>query len=250
MNSSARSILIVGGTSLIAQYTARQWVSQGATRIRLIGRNAPSLDRVAADLRVRGSRHALEVETRAIDLTDPVAIAAELRAAAIDLKPDTVLIAHGAMYDPAMMRDDLVLAHDQLEVTGVSPVLWLEGAVSLTGAQRIGVIGSVAGDRGRASNYLYGASKGMVERAAEGMSHRLHGSGRTVTLIKPGPTATPMTAELQAAGARLASAETIARDIARAVTKGAQTIYAPGLWRWIMLIVKLVPKQIFNRTSL
>lgn len=243
------SILIVGATSLMAQHVARHWVEGGARAVRLIGRTAPGLERVAADLRVRG-RSGVEVDTRAIDLSNPEDISAAVAEAAAELHPDTVLIAHGAMHDPLRMRTDLPLAHEQLESTGVSPALWLEAVVSSTEARRIGVIGSVAGDRGRASNYLYGSAKSMVERAAQGLSHRLQGSGRTVTLIKPGPTATPMTGELQAKGARLATAEAVATDIVRGMARGRAVVYAPGIWRWIMLVVRLLPRAVFNRTSL
>jgi len=245
-----RSILIVGATSLIAQHTARRWCAGGATSVRLVGRSADALERVAADLRVRGARSGTAVDLRVIDLTDPAAIAETVAEAERDLRPDTVLVAHGAMHRPAAMRDDLALARDQLDVTGVSPALWLEAVATGTRARRIGVIGSVAGDRGRASNYLYGSAKSMVERVAQGLSHRLHGSGRTVTLIKPGPTATPMTAELQSAGARLATAEGVSADIVRGISRGRAVVYAPGIWRWIMLIVRLLPRAVFNRTSL
>ena len=250
MTKASRSILIVGATSLMAQHTARRWAAGGATAIRLVGRNQAALERVAADLRIRGKRFGITVDIRTTDLIDPQAIASTVAEAEADLSPDTVLIAHGAMHDPTKMRNDLTLAHDQLEVTGVAPALWLEAVVSDTSAQRIGVIGSVAGDRGRASNYLYGSAKGMVERVTQGLSHRLQGTGRTVTLIKPGPTATPMTSELQAKGARLATAEAVSADIVRGMARGRYVLYAPGIWRWIMLIVKLLPRAVFNRTSL
>jgi len=248
MSSSPRAVLVVGATSLIAQHTIRRWVAAGAEQLWLVGRSADALERVAADARTRGA--AVEVSVRVTDLNDPGSIAALVADVARELRPDTVLIAHGAMYRPEQMRDDLRLAHDQLEVTGVSPALWLEALVSHTEATRIGVIGSVAGDRGRASNYLYGSAKSMVERVAQGLAHRLHGSGRTITLIKPGPTATPMTSELQAQGARLATAEQVSRDIVRAMARGAAVVYAPGTWRWIMLIVRHLPRVIFHRTSL
>ena len=249
MTNSPESVLIVGATSLMAQHAARRWVAGGATRMRLVGRTTEALERLAADLRVR-SAHCLTIDVRVIDLLDPAAITQTIAEAEVELSPTTVLIAHGVMHDPARMRTDLDLAHDQLEVTGVSPALWLEAAVTATGARRIGVIGSVAGDRGRASNYLYGSAKGMVERVAQGLAHRLHGSGRTVTLIKPGPTATPMTSELQAAGARLATAEAVSADIVRGLARGRAVVYAPGIWRWIMLVVRLLPRAVFHRTSL
>ncbi|EYT56269.1 short-chain dehydrogenase [Leucobacter sp. UCD-THU] len=245
---TTRSALIVGATSVIAQHIARRWADGGATRFVLVGRSEERLERVAADLRVRGGSP--EVAVVALDLLDPAAIERAVADAADHTDPDTVLIAHGAMHEQQRMQRDLALAKDQLEATGVSPSLWLDAAVGLTRATRIAVIGSVAGDRGRASNFLYGSAKGMVERVAEGEQHRLHGSGRRVTLVKPGPTATPMTAPLQESGARLASAAAVAGIVARGIAAGRPVVYAPGLWRWIMLAVRLAPRWLFERTSL
>lgn len=245
---TTRSALVVGATSVIAQHIMRRWADSGATRFVLVGRSEERLERVAADLRVRGTSP--EVSVVALDLLDPDEIGRAVADAAEQADPDTVLIAHGAMHEQQRMQQDLALAKDQLEATGVSPTLWLDAAVGRTRATRIAVIGSVAGDRGRASNFLYGSAKGMVERAAQGEQHRLHGTGRRVTLVKPGPTATPMTAPLQESGARLASADAVAGIVVRAIAAGRPVVYAPGLWRWIMLAVRLAPRALFERTSL
>ena len=115
---------------------------------------------------------------------------------------------------------------------------------------KIAIIGSVAGDRGRKSNYVYGAAKGLVARYAEGMQHRFFGTGLQVSLIKPGPTATPMTAKLQENGLKCASVESVALEIVRGVEKGRAVIYAPKKWQLIMLIVRHIPAVIFNKLNI
>jgi short-subunit dehydrogenase len=111
------------------------------------------------------------------------------------------------------------------------------------------LIGSVAGDRGRKSNYVYGAAKGLVARYAEGLQHRFAGTGVKVILIKPGPTDTPMTAHLARKGARLAPVEGVAADILDAIDHGRSVAYVPAKWRLIMLVIRHLPRFLFNRLN-
>jgi len=115
---------------------------------------------------------------------------------------------------------------------------------------RLVVIGSVAGDRGRKSNYVYGAAKGMLERYVQGLQHRLAGSGVRVSLVKPGPTATPMTSGLDGVGVTLAKVEDVAAAIVRGVKRGKPVIYAPGKWLVIMLVIRHLPRFIFNKLDI
>jgi short-subunit dehydrogenase len=108
----------------------------------------------------------------------------------------------------------------------------------------------VAGDRGRQSNYAYGAAKGLVSRYAEGLQHRLAGSNVRVVLVKPGPTDTPMTAQFKAQGMRLASVEEVAEAIVKGAERGLPMVYAPGKWKYIMLIIRHLPRFIFNRMKI
>jgi short-subunit dehydrogenase len=150
-------------------------------------------------------------------------------------------------------QDDLTAAREALDINGLSPVLVAEAfAQRMSRANRgtIALIGSVAGDRGRKSNYVYGAAKGLVARYAEGLQHRFAGTGVKVVLIKPGPTDTPMTAHLKAAGARLAPVDGVARDIVRGIGRGAATIYTPAIWRIIMLIIRHLPAFVFNKLNI
>ncbi|CAM3750420.1 SDR family NAD(P)-dependent oxidoreductase [Paracidovorax anthurii] len=247
-----RTIAIVGATSSIAQHCARLWLARGGVqRLVLVGRDAARLESVAADLQVRAP--ATRVEAFAGDLVDPAAIATTVRDLCAAGTPDLVLIAHGNLPDQTACEADLAAVRQALEVNGVSPVLWAEtfaGALRAGGHGRIGIIGSVAGDRGRQSNYVYGAAKGLVERYAQGLQHRLAGTGVRVTLVKPGPTDTPMTAHLKARGARLASAEEVAGAIVRGMDAGRYVVYAPAKWALIMRIIRSLPRWVFHRMKI
>ena len=135
-------------------------------------------------------------------------------------------------------------------LNGLSPVLFAEafaGSMQTIGHGTLIVIGSVAGDRGRRSNYVYGAAKGLVARYVQGLQHRLAGTGVKVVMIKPGPTDTPMTSHLKQQGVRLAPASLVARDIVRAARRGRPVVYTPKIWALIMMIVRYLPAFVFNR---
>ena len=140
-----------------------------------------------------------------------------------------------------------------LTVNGISPVLFAEafaGPMQKANHGTLAIIGSVAGDRGRKSNYVYGAAKGLVARYAQGLQHRLAGTGVKVVLIKPGPTNTPMTAHLKQQGARLANVEDVARLIVKGINQGKPVVYAPGKWALIMMIIRNLPDIVFNKLDI
>jgi len=114
----------------------------------------------------------------------------------------------------------------------------------------LAVIGSVAGDRGRKSNYVYGAAKGLLTRYLQGLQHRLAGSNVNVVIIKPGPTDTPMTAHLKADGLKMASSKAVATDIVRAIDRKNPVCYTPGKWALIMMIIRHLPRFIFNKMDI
>lgn len=243
-------IAIVGATSAIAVHCARLWVERGAVDLTLVGRDADALARDAADLRVRSPASA--VRTLVADFLDPAAIAAAVDAVVRHGPPDIVLIAHGALPDQARCQTDLAACRDALEINAISPVLYAEAFASHLAAQGRGtlaLIGSVAGDRGRRSNYVYGAAKGLLERYAQGLRHRFAPTAVRVVLIKPGPTDTPMTAHLKARGLRLAPVERVARDVVDGIERGRAVVYTPGLWRPIMLVVRHLPDIVFRRLN-
>ena len=248
MNNKKR-ILIVGATSSIAEHCARLWAAQGAVELVLVVRDAGRGERLAADLRVRGRQ--AQVEVIAAGFQEPAAIEAAL-GAAWGTGVDVALVAHGVLPDQPACEQDLAACRDALEVNAVSPVLFAEGIARRMAAQGRGtlaVIGSVAGDRGRKSNYVYGAAKGLVERYLQGLRHRFAGSGIKVVLVKPGPTDTPMTAHLKGS-TKLAPVETVARQIVDAIAQGREVVYAPGKWRVIMLVIRHLPAFVFNRMNI
>ncbi|MBF4461022.1 MULTISPECIES: SDR family NAD(P)-dependent oxidoreductase [unclassified Rathayibacter] len=241
-------IVVVGATSAIAERTLRLWLGTGARSALLVGRDSARLEALATDLRVRYPAADLAIE--AVDLTDPAAIASVVASSLTGGAPDTVLIAHGAMTSQEEASADLAVARDVLVVTGVSVALWMEAYANALVSGTIGVIGSVAGDRGRKTNYVYGSAKGLVERFAQGLQHRLAGSRLSVVLIKPGPTDTPMTAHLKQSGASLASVESVAKDVAAALSSGRPVAYTPAKWRVIMTVITLLPAPVFNRLNI
>jgi short-subunit dehydrogenase len=138
-------------------------------------------------------------------------------------------------------------------VNAVSPVLFAQAFAKQMIANNhgtIAIIGSVAGDRGRKMNYVYGAAKGLVSRYAQGMQHRLANTSVKVVLIKPGPTDTPMTSNLKAKGQKLASVEQVAQDIVKGVATGKPVVYTPSIWKIIMLVAMHLPRVIFNKLSI
>jgi decaprenylphospho-beta-D-erythro-pentofuranosid-2-ulose 2-reductase len=246
-----KRLAIVGATSAIAEHCTRLWLQDGPVDLTLIGRDANCLERVAADLHVRGPQSVIRVVQA--EFLNPSRIQATVDALAEQGAFDIVLIAHGFLPDQGVCQTDLVACREALEINGLSPVLYAEAFVrhmEKAGHGTLVLIGSVAGDRGRKSNYVYGAAKGLVSRYAQGLQHRLAGTGVSVVMVKPGPTDTPMTEHLKAKGAKLASVESVAARIVDAVRRGRPVVYAPRQWSIIMLIIQHLPKFIMKKLSI
>jgi short-subunit dehydrogenase len=241
-------IVVVGATSGIAEHCCRLWAVEGADFV-LMARDRAKLDRIAADLKVRGARSVALAEPV---FSDPAAIKAFAESTVSQAAVDIVLIAHGWM-PPDQDKLEIAAAAEVLQVNAVSPVLFAEafvGPLVKAGRGTIAIIGSVAGDVTRRANYIYGASKALLTRYAQGLDHRLVGSGVKVVLIKPGPTDTAMTAHLKSSGQRMATAEEVARATVDGIRRGTPVVYAPRIWQLIMLIVRHMPRFIFNRLRL
>lgn len=249
-------IVIVGASSAIAEHCARLWAQQEAlptpaVQFVLLGRARDKLDAIAADLAVRNP--AAQCRIVCPDFTSADAIGKAAADIVADGTPDIVLIAHGTLPDQQACQQDLTLAAEAMHINGLSPVLFAEafaGPMQAANSGTIALIGSVAGDRGRKSNYVYGAAKGLVTRYAQGLQHRLAGTGVRVVLVKPGPTDTPMTAHLKQDGAKLADVGDVAAAIVRGVKKGSPVIYAPGKWGLIMMIIRHLPRFVFNKMDI
>lgn len=245
-----RKVLIVGATSAIAEAVARRFAEAG-DRLYLTARDPERLETIARDLRVRG---APRVEAQVLEATDydrhPEVVAAA--AEALD-GLDTALIAHGLLPDQEAAERSFDAAREALEVnllSVVSLLTHLGNAFAEQGRGTIAVIGSVAGDRGRASNYVYGSAKGALALFAEGLRHRLHPRGVRVVTLKPGFVDTPMTADLPKGGPLWASPGRVADGIVRAMERGRPVAYLPWFWLGIMTVIRLIPEPLFRRLNL
>jgi short-subunit dehydrogenase len=251
MSDQLKRIVIIGATSSMAEHCARLWASGQLVDLTLVGRDAAKTERVAADLRVRSAPGSV-VRALAANFSAPAQISALVDGIVAGGVPQQVLIAHGSLPDQQQCQADLALAAEALDVNGVSPVLFAEAFAGHMEAHGgvITIIGSVAGERGRRSNYIYGAAKGLVTRYAQGLQHRMAGGGSAlkVVLVKPGPTATPMTAHLPARG--LATVEQVARLIVDGSAAGKPVVYAPGKWALIMLVIRNLPAFVFNKMNI
>ena len=246
--SSGPKVAIFGATSAIAEACARRWAMQGATLF-LAGRRAEALDAIARDLEVRGAAGA---SVWAGDLAAPDRHAAMLATMEETLgAPDIALIAWGTLTDEARAGSDAAYAQAELATNFTAPAALLMAlAARMTRGGVLACITSVAGDRGRGSNALYGSAKGGLQRLLEGLRHRLHGQGISVLDIRPGFVSTPMTEHLQGTGPLWAEPDRVAADILRAVRSRRAVLYSPWFWRWIMLVVRAVPRPVFHRTKL
>jgi len=243
------AILALGATSAIAEATLRIYAERGA-RFFLVARNADKLNAVAADLSTRG---AAGVGTFVMDLDDTGAHAAMLSAAAENLGTiEMALLAHGVLGDQPQAEASYPAAEAILGTNFMAPVsliTWLANYFEASHQGTLAVISSVAGDRGRKSNYVYGASKGALNIFLDGVRNRIDRAGVQVLTIKPGFVATPMTAHLPQ-NALFAHPSAVARGIAKAVEKRKDAVYVPAFWALIMLIIRAVPGRIFKKLNL
>jgi decaprenylphospho-beta-D-erythro-pentofuranosid-2-ulose 2-reductase len=242
-------ILIIGATSAQAQATARLFAADGASLF-LAGRNPQKLGDVAEDLKARG---AASVDSMIVDLNDFSRHQELIQKADDSLEGlEAVLIAHGTLGDQAAGQADFAVAEQELKTNLLSTISLLTILANLfegRGKGCLAVISSVAGDRGRQSNYIYGTAKGGLSVFLSGLRNRLQRSGVSVLTIKPGFVDSPMTAAFSK-GVLWAKPEDIAKIIHSAMLKGKDVVYAPGFWRLIMFIIKALPEWLFKRLSL
>lgn len=244
-----KKIVIIGATSAMAAETARIFAAEGASLF-LVGRNSEKLERLAGDLRVRNAADVHTATFQAHDLAshDKIMEEAYHRLGEID----AALVAHGDLPNQRACEHDWHAAERSLTTNFLSPVVfltWLGNYFEARKKGNITVISSVAGDRGRQSNYIYGSAKGGLTTFLQGLRNRLAHSGVSVTTIKPGFVDTPMTAELKK-GPLFASAETVGQRIHKAMKRGDSVVYTPGFWRLIMLIILHIPECVFKRLKL
>ncbi|MFZ5585278.1 MAG: SDR family oxidoreductase [Thermodesulfobacteriota bacterium] len=244
-----RRILILGAASAIAQAVARLFAAEGDA-LAIVGRDRRKLMAVAEDLRLRGAG---AVHERVQDLArceDHPALVDWALAALGGL--DVALIAHGSLGDQAGGQADYAVAARELNVnflSHVSLLTILANHLERQGGGVLAAVSSVAGDRGRQSNYVYGAAKAGLSAFLGGLRNRLAPAGVAVVTIKPGFVDTPMTAHIPK-GLLWVGPEWVGRDIHRAILRRRDVVYTPWFWRWIMLAIRLAPEAIFKRLKL
>lgn len=247
-------VLILGATSAIAHAVARRYARDGA-RIALAARDAEKLAANAADLRARGASDVVEVLFDAADFARHGPAIAEAWDALGGL--DAALVAYGTLPDHETVATDAEAAVEAFRLNATSTVSVLTHLANRFEAQgrgTIAVLSSVAGDRGRASNYVYGAAKGAVSLFAGGLRGRLAARGVHVVTVKPGFVDTPMTAGLPK-NALFASPEAVAAKVHRAMgggglLGGGEVVYVPGFWRPVMAGIRAIPERLFKRLPL
>tara|TARA_A200000113_G_scaffold156810_1_gene141437 strand:- start:2583 stop:3320 length:738 start_codon:yes stop_codon:yes gene_type:complete len=244
-----KRILIIGATSAIAEHCARIWAARGDA-LHLVARNEQHVQVIASDLKVRG---ASEVTTYVTDLNDMDKHEELLNVADHALEGiDIVLVAHGTLSNHKACEGSVEDTLQEIQTNALSTISFLTLIANKFEAKKSGticVISSVAGDRGRASNYVYGSAKAMVTAFTSGLRQRLYKSNVSVVTIKPGFVDTPMTSEFKK-GFLWAKPSVVAALIVKAIGERKTEIYVPTFWRYIMLIIKLLPSSIFKKMEL
>ena len=244
-------VIVLGALSAMATAAARIYAAEGAALV-LVARNDARLTALAADLQARG---AVQVEIAAMDLE------AEATQAGLHLADwtkrlggvDHIHLIYGYLGDQAKASTDPAELSRITASNFTSAVHWCEAAANILRAQKHGslvAVSSVAGDRGRQSNYAYGAAKGGIALFVQGIAHSLAGTGARAVVVKPGFVDTPMTDGLKKGGPMWASADQLGRSLRHAADRGGPIQYAPGKWRLVMAIIRSVPAFVFHKTKL
>jgi hypothetical protein len=244
-----KKTLLIGANSGIAEAVARILAARGE-RLYLLARSPERLQALAADLGLRGGQvagfavfDARRMETHAQILETAVQSLGGL---------DCVLIAHGTLGDQKACEASVAETLDQLSINALSVIglcTLLANRLETQGSGCLAVISSVAGDRGRQSNYVYGTAKAAVSAFLQGLRNRLCRRGVHVLTIKPGFVDTPMTASLKK-GPLFASADRVASGIVKAMDRREDVVYLPFFWRPIMALIRAVPERVFKKLKL
>ena len=244
-----KSVVIIGATSAIAEHIARQH-AEDHDRLILVGRKAEVLDQLAADMKVRGAQNCHTLVADLVDFSTHESIWSAVHERFDQL--DLVYFAHGVLPDQEVSQSSYEETFSSIEVNALSTMSLLTPLANHMEAANHGsivVISSVAGDRGRQSNYVYGSAKALLNVFCQGLRSRLQKSGVSVTTVKPGFVDTPMTADFEK-GALWASPESVGKKIVKAARAKKDEVYVPTFWWLIMLVIKVIPEALFKRLSL
>jgi decaprenylphospho-beta-D-erythro-pentofuranosid-2-ulose 2-reductase len=244
-----KRILVLGATSGIAEACCRIWAARGDSLF-LVGRNADKVAAVAADMRTRGASY---VDSAIVDLDD-TAEHPELLAHAINSLAglDIAFLPLGILGDQAQAERSFKDADEILQTNFVSPVsllTWLANYCAQRHSGTLAVVSSVAGDRGRKSNYVYGSAKAGLSAFLGGLRNRIDREGVRVMTIKPGPVKTAMTEGMKGSE-KFADVEKVAATIVKAIDAGQDVVYVPGVWRVIMAVIRAIPERVFKKLNL
>lgn len=240
-------VLIVGAKSDIAKAIAREYAKNGYD-LYLASRHSDSLSNLAKDIELRSS---VKVEVKEFDMSD--FNSHEKFYNSLEPKPLGVIIVAGYMAEQKDCQSDFAKTLNTINVNYTGAVSLLNIITNDMEQNKNGFIigvSSVAGDRGRKANYIYGSSKAAFSAYLSGLRNRLYESGVKVLTVKPGFVATKMTAGLDLPTKLTAQPEDVARDIYNAQQKGKDVLYTKGIWRFIMLIIKHIPEFIFKKMSI
>jgi hypothetical protein len=241
-------VVIFGATSAIAQAVARR-LSRAGVNLHLVARDAQKLEAVRADIAARGAT----VTTALADLDEVARHGALIEEAARSMGGiDAALIAQGTLPDQAACERDFDLTQQQWRTNFIAPAslaALLANRFEAEGRGTLAAISSVAGDRGRRSNYVYGTAKGALSIFLEGLRARVEAKSVNVVIVKPGFVDTPMTASFPK-GALWASPDAVGAGIVRAMESGAGEVYLPWFWWPIMFVIRHLPWAIFARLKI
>jgi short-subunit dehydrogenase len=244
-----RKILVVGATSAIAEATCRIFAKDGDI-FYLVGLKEDRLVSIARDLEIRGAKKAYH---QVLDMTNINQHQELLQRANMSMDGvDMLFIAYGTLPDQSLCEESNIFADQEFNTNCTSVVSILGVVANKFQEQKSGhivAITSVAGDRGRKSNYLYGASKGAVSLFLQGLRNRLHNDGVYVLTVKPGFVDTPMTKDFTK-GILWSKPELVSKEIYKAIINKNDILYTPKYWRLIMFIIKIIPESLFKRLSL
>jgi short-subunit dehydrogenase len=242
------NVVILGATSGMGRAVARLLAERGDALF-LLGVPQSELERSARDLEQRGAR-GRHVGIQELDLADPRGFEAALDCAEAELGGiDTVIVTAGMFRTQDALEQDLEFTYRLLHVNFTATVLFCEVArkrLLAKGGGTLCVWSSVAGDRGRKPVALYGASKAGLSHYLESLDHKFHAEGLRTICVKPGFVKTPMTEGLKAppfAG----TADGVARQVVRAIDRGTPLIYAPSIWRYVMLVIRFLPRFVMRK---
>ena len=247
-----KSVALLGATSALGQAVARELLrssahGQTSLHLLLVARNESRLNEVADDLRARGAQitcivcdlNAMDKHSGLVDSFDGV---------------KDYWFFYGSLPEQTHVQQSWEATERALLTNLLSPMSLLThiaNKLEHTGRGSLVVVSSVAGDRARQSNYVYGTAKGALSLFCQGLRNRLAAKSVQVLTVKPGFIDTPMTRDIEKKPAILwVTPDRVARDMVRAQARGRDVLYTPWFWRYIMWIIKMIPERIFKRLSL